>query len=347
MPHKKIQLRSLVALTALTIMALAVTAGSAAATVRINGQSSTVTLNSTVMSKMATKQVTVNASSPTFKVTAGLINPATGYGNYKVRGSFTFSKGSKRVTVSLLNIVRGGNSYVTGSIGSTAYTVFGASRGTVSRNGFDTDVSGMELSISPAVATALNTGLGLKKKKDRVFKSGAFAAQSITSVTKQIESIPNKSEIRIAVDTGALSRLAEVGVSVSAVKPAKSSATELGFPITKGLLATGSYKGNLTASGGLAFKKGNKKLIVTAPVLKIAGAYTLKVRHGKKNIVFGTLDTSAMTRDVNIETRHIVYRGARVLLSPAMARTLNTAFSTKSFLRNDSIGQLAADVYAR
>jgi len=85
------------------------------------------------------------------------VDPVTGTGTVNLKGKLTFKKGSKKVVYKKLTAKIGSGGYIKGKAGK----VFKLKGGTVTRNGFGANVTGVKLSFLKGAAKAINKKLGL------------------------------------------------------------------------------------------------------------------------------------------------------------------------------------------
>jgi hypothetical protein len=277
-----------------------------------------------------------------FPITGGRLDPQTAAGRVNHSGGLALSAGG--TTVRLTNfIVRTDRDrpILTAAAGNARIPLLAldTSDAVVLRRGpgqVGTWVVRVNATLTPQATRAINAAFGSQLpagvRIGRVdLRSQPAAVQLSGGATT------------LALDPGTAAALTGLGVTPSVVAPGTASAAGLGFPVTGGRLAAGTFAGRISHSGGIALTAGATRVELRDLVINVTASPNLTA------LVGGTTTRVPLTVDlsgarVGLSRRTAVVRDARVLLTDASASALNQAFGTTALTAGLPLG--VADVRA-
>jgi Htaa len=140
--------------------------------------------------------------------------------------------------------------------------------------------------------------------------------------------------------TGTAQALADNGVSVTPLNPAKVRRGAVAFPITGGSIDPANARGRIDHSGGLALRAGGTRVALRSFRVHVgAKRAILTARAGGDRLT--VLSLSLARAKVTRNGLGTTVRGVRAVLSGQAARALNAAFDTSVFAKGLPIGRVA------
>lgn len=326
--------------------------GTASANVSVSGGSVLVSVEPSLTSKLALRDVSTRLVSPasgsttqfTIPIRDGLVVQSTGAGSFRTSGGLGFKKGSKQVNFANLRFLRGVTNAVTGTVGGESMTAFEASKGTVVRSGFNTDVRSVVLRLTPVAATRVNEVLGLKKNK-KLGGGQLVGIATINSIARKIE-VAGGGRFRTQLDATTVNKLSALGISLKPISPGKTSEGKFIFPgLGGGYLKPSNYTGEIFFGGGFSFKRGKSSLKLRNPIVSTSGrpAVTLTRSNGKK-IRFALITQSLIKTQPDPATRRITLADLHLTLTLDGSRLLKSVFKTTTIAQNDPIGVSTVEI---
>jgi hypothetical protein len=204
--------------------------------------------------KKQLKKNGVKLKPKSFSINGGKLDPTTGTGTVNLKGKLTFKKGSKKLVYKKLTAKLGSGGFVKGSSGK----VFKLKGGTVARNGFGANVTGLKLSFLKSAAKKVNKKLeldSLKKGKAGTASASNVQPSEVTLTSGTTELLPS---IATLTRLGAHCVNAGTGgvlpVAPATVNPATTPPSFV-FPITGGDASTTGTSGAITHGGGFTIIK--------------------------------------------------------------------------------------------
>ena len=140
----------------------------------------------------------------------------------------------------------------------------------------------------------------------------------------------------LKVDGGTAKALTGLGISVSPIQPAKSTANGVRFPITGGKLNSKTLAGYIKHSGGLRFSNGTTNVDLTKFTINIDAAPDLVASVGGSRVSILSLDLSNMKN--KSKGKSIKLSGVKASLTAGAAGALNQAFNTTAFTEGLVLG---------
>ena len=277
-----------------------------------------------------------------FPITGGSIDPASAEGRIDHSGGLALRAGDTRVALRNFRVHVGARrAILTAQVGNGRLTALSLSleNAKVVRNGLGTTVRGVRALLSGQAAKALNAA----------FQTDLFArGLPIGSVT--VRATPAQVELAggattLALDSGAASALASLGVEAAPVGPASAASGGLSFPITGGKLDAKSFAGNVRHSGGIRLSKGSTVAELTSFTINVDADPDLTALVGGQRVSILNLDLSQL--DAQVRGRRITLGGVRATLTAAAAQALNGAFSTSAFTEGLLLGTATVAARAR
>jgi hypothetical protein len=201
-----------------------------------------------------------------FKVTPGgsNIDPTTGAGTLKI-GKITFKKGKKKVVYSNVKAILGANGGK-GSIKGNQGKIFTTSGGTVTRNGFGANISGVKVKFFRKAAKKINKALKLHS-----LKAGKAGTASATEQPKTVAVTGGEAIVNAAANTMAGSGTVASKLVGHCIDPVAGlillpPATSTGpitspvfhFPVTGGSVSPAGNDGSIQTAGGVRLRNGNQ-----------------------------------------------------------------------------------------
>jgi hypothetical protein len=171
-----------------------------------------------------------------------------------LKGKLTFKKGSKKLVYKKLTAKLGSGGFVKGSSGK----VFKVKGGTVARNGFGANVTGLKLSFLKSAAKKVNKKLdldSLKKGKAGTASANNVQPTEVTLTSGTTELLPSVATLTklgahcVNAGTGGV-----IPVAPATVNPATTPPSFV-FPITGGDASITGTSGAITHSGGFSIVK--------------------------------------------------------------------------------------------
>lgn len=343
---KRFSMLALAAIVAV-LLALAPVAG---AKVQLAGGSTTLKVASGTAAALQSQGVALRPLDPArvrrggvaFAITGGSIDPASAAGRIDHSGGLALRSGGTRVALRNFRVHVGARrAILTAQVGNGRLTALSLSlkNAKVVRNGFGTTVRGLRALLSGQAAKALNAA----------FQTNLFArGLPIGSVT--VRATPAQVELAggattLALDSGAASALASLGVETAPVDPASAASGGLSFPITAGKLDAKSFAGSVRHSGGIRLSKGSTVAELTSFTINVDADPDLTALVGGQRVSILNLDLSQL--DAQVRGRRITLGGVRATLTAAAAQALNGAFSTSAFTEGLLLGTATVAARAR
>jgi hypothetical protein len=141
----------------------------------------------------------------------------------------------------------------------------------------------------------------------------------------------------LRLDPATARSLDALGVSVSALRPARASGGGIAFPVSGGRIDPATAAGRIDHRGGLQLRSDRARVPLRAPRLSIGDRRsTLSVRIGRDRLHAFTLALSRA--EVTRDGFGTDVSGVAVRLSRKGAAALNAAFQTRAFERGLAIG---------
>lgn len=327
------------AATALT--ALAAAGPASAATVEVDGGATTLKLASSTARALDGLGVAVSPLSPakagrsgvSFPVSGGAVDPATGAGTIEHRGGLRLRAGSTKVDLRSFKINAGSTNTIGVRVGRSNLHAFriSLSDARVVRRGFQTIVSGVEVSLSRRGATALNRAFGV-----RAFTAGLRIGTASVRV-RPAELAFTGGSTALALDAGTAAALRSLNVAVAPAAPATANPDgAIVFPITEGKVNAETLAGSISHSGGLTLSSGSTSVTVGDFVIETAPSPKLTAALGGSRVDLLTLDLDGLRQEV--DGREVTLGGVVASLTQGAADALNAAFGTTAFRAGLVIG---------
>jgi hypothetical protein len=177
----------------------------------------------------------------------------------------------------------------------------------------------------------------------RIFSLAVLAAVAAAlvvapAVTAKVSLAGGATTLKLAPATARA--LADNGVSVTPLGPAKARRGAVAFPITGGSIDPASARGRIDHSGGLALRAGGTRVALRGFRVHVgANRAILTARTGGERLT--VLSLSLARAKVTRNGVGTTVRGVRAVLSGQAARALNAAFDTDLFAKALPIGTVA------
>jgi hypothetical protein len=340
---------SMLALAAI-VAALLALAPAASAKVQLAGGSTTLKLAAGTAQALQANGVSVaplsrarvRGGGVAFPITGGSIDAASAAGRIDHSGGLALRAGGTRVALRNFRVHVGSKrAILTARVGNGRLTALSLSlkNAKVVRNGLGTTVRGVQALLSGEAAKALNAA----------FQTNLFArGLPIGKVT--VRATPAQVELAggattLALDAGAASALASLGVAAAPIDPASAANGGLSFPITGGKLNAKSFAGSVPHSGGISLSKGSTVVELTSFTINVDSDPDLTALVGGQRVSILNLDLSRL--DAQVRARRITLGGVRATLTAAAAQALNGAFSTTAFSEGLLLGTATVAARAR
>jgi hypothetical protein len=340
---------SILALAAIAA-ALLVVAPAASAKVKLAGGSTTLKLAKGTASALAANGVSVAPIGPAkaqggrvaFPITGGSIDPASAAGRIDHSGGLALKAGGTRVALESFRVHVGAKrAILTAKVGSGRLTALSLSlkNAKVVRQGLGTTVKRVQAVLSGQAAKALNAA----------FDTSLFAkGLPIGSVT--VKALPAEVEFvggttTLALDPGAASALASLGIEAGPVAPATAGDEGVSFPITGGKASAKTYAGAIRHSGGLRLSRGATSVELTSFTINVDSDPDLTALAGGQRLSILNLDLARL--DAQVSGRRITLSGVKASLTATAAGALNQVFSTDAFTEGLVIGTATVAARAR
>lgn len=349
-------MRNLITALSAALILLAVSAAGASANISLSGGNTAISIDSGFSKTIAKKKVTTRLISPAsgsltqfaLPIRGGLIVQSKGTGTYRLSGGFALAYKTRNINVVNMRLTKGRTSFISATVGGVEMIAFRASAGVVYRTGFNTGVRAIQLRLTGESADRLNSVLNLTKKKKAFSPNQLIGVATVNSIAQKIE-IAGGGRLRVAVDKTPQNKLAAVGVTLTPMKPSKTSGGKLIFPgAGGGYLTPGSQTGPVNFSGGLSFKRGSSSLKLRFPVVNIAkrGWVSFTRSNGRK-VKFAHIDPALLVKVVDPVTRNITLKNAHLTLTLDGSHLLNNTFKTTRFSQDDPLGVATMSVYGK
>ncbi len=147
----------------------------------------------------------------------------------------------------------------------------------------------------------------------------------------------------LQLDRGTARALTAAGVRVTPVRPARTGASGLTFPVSGGEADPGTLAGTVTHRGGIRFRAGGRSVILRDPTYRIGERSTLTARVGSARLTIATLRTG----NARIAAGGALDTGVSRVdarLTATAARALNRAFRTRLFRSGLRLGTVRSEV---
>jgi hypothetical protein len=201
----------------------------------------------------------VSIKGSSFAVRGGSIDPTTGAGSLTLKGKLTFKHGHEKVVFRNLEAKLGPG----GVLKSDRTKLFGLSGGSVTRNGFGAEISGVEARFLKSAAKKLRKNLEVRSLRQR-----SAGTLSVSEQPQTVEIITGTATLTPELGPGSIaSKLAahcidsNTGVSVIApgVQPG-GPGTTFTFPVTFGTISPSGTAGLIQQVGGIQLANGGAGL---------------------------------------------------------------------------------------
>ena len=340
---------SMPALAAIVAALLAV-APAASAKVELAGGSTTLKLASGTATALQANGVALRPLNPArvrgdgvaFPITGGSIDPASAAGRIDHSGGLALRAGGTRVALRNFRVHVGvKRAILTAQVGDDRLTALTLSlrNAKVVRNGLGTTVRGVQALLSGQAAKALNAAFDT-----HLFGNGLpIGKVTVRANPAQVELAGGATTL--ALDSGAASALASLGVEAAPVDPASAASGGLSFPITGGKLNAKSFAGGVRHSGGIRLSKGSTAVELTSFTINVDSDPDLTALVGGRRVSILNLDLSQL--DAQVRGRRITLGGVRATLTAGAAQALNGAFSTSAFTEGLLLGTATVAARAR
>jgi len=339
------------ALALAPVAALAVAApANAATTVELDGGATAIKLAPKAAKALRSAGIRVVLAKPArvvrgtiaFPVNGGEIDPATAKGTITHRGGLTFRMGRAKVAVKNPTLNTNKRT-LTVRVGSRSLVLATVKGGKVTRDGFDTEVGALKLTLSKKAASALNRAFGIRSIK------GGMALGTAASVTEAAEIAIEEGNTTLTLDARAAGVLGAARVSLTPVAPATAdNPITLRFPVTGGTVSTDDLSGRIEHAGGLTLRSadGSRSVVLTDPVLNLGATPTFGITFsGLANTTIADV-TLTGAPSVDADARTISATGAVLRLNAAAAAVLNGTFG-RAFTAGDVLGTASLTAQAR
>jgi hypothetical protein len=336
---------------------LALAAGLALATPALAAQDElsggTVTLETT-----GSKALKLKPSSLNLSITSGAVDPVGGDGTVKAAGTLRVKAGKRKATVKISVFTfgaNGGPGKIGAKVGKKRVSGFGdLSGGTVVRDGFGAQITGVAASLSVGGAKALNKAL----KAGKAIKAGQpLGSVSATTIPKTVEVLPGGS-MTLHTEPGLVTKFLAHCINalpgaggVYPIAPATQDPVSAAFtfPVTGGALAPSLADGKVITGGGQGLTKNmgsatpfgacdldpqvgttvlQSQLTANFAGNSLAGSVQLPTQTQIATIA--NIDFSTGTKSFDPATNQVTVAGATVTLDRLSAIILNQVFPNRS-----------------
>jgi hypothetical protein len=332
------------------VAALLALAPAASAKVQLAGGSTTLKVASGTAAALQSNGVSLRPLNPArvrgggvaFPITGGSIDPASAAGRIDHSGGLALRAGGTRVALRNFRVHVGSKrAILTAQVGNGRLTALSLSlaKAKVVRNGLGTTVRGVQALLSGEAAKALNAAF----QTDLFARGLPIGKVTVRATPAQVELAGGATAL--ALDAGAASALASLGVSVAPVDPASPAEGGLSFPITGGKANAKTFAGRITHSGGIRLSAGSTAVELTSFTINVDSDPDLTALVGGQRVSILNLDLSQL--DAQVKGRRITLGGVRATLTAAAAQALNGAFSTSAFTEGLLIGTATVNARAR
>lgn len=317
---------------AVTAAALAAAPGANAA-VPLSGGETRLTLDKGTAKALTSLGVAVSPTGQAraqgrhvrFPISGGSIDPASAAGTINHRGGLRLKAGRTSVVLKDYRVKVGSRITLSARLGNARVTILDLT-GTpsVTRAGFNTNVSGLTARLNRTAARALNGAFGVTAFK-KGLKLGKVTVKSETSQTELLA----QGDTALALDAATLGAIVGLGVTPGIIGPATLEGTTARFPITGGSAALDLSAAEVTHSGGISLTAGATVVALTDFDIRVAGASRqlfASVNGGAQKVAILDLDLTGVTPAVSGRT--ITLAGVTARLTQGAADALNAAFGT-------------------
>lgn len=206
----------------------------------------------------------VSIKGSSFAVRGGSIDPITGAGSLTLKGKLTFKHRHEKVVFRNLEAKLGSG----GVLKSDRTKLFGLSGGSVTRDGFGAEISGVEARFLKSAAKKLRKNLEVHSLRQR-----SAGKLSVSEQPQTVEIITGTATLTPELGPGSIaSKLAahcidsNTGVSVIApgTQPGGSGTTFI-FPVTFGTISPSGTSGLIQQTGGIQLVNGGPGLPAGCP----------------------------------------------------------------------------------
>ena len=336
---------------ALLALAVGLALASPALAARDELSGGTVTLETA-----GSKALKLKPGSLSLSIKSGAVDPISGDGAVKAVGTLRAKAGKRKTKVKILGFsfgAEGGPGTIDAKVGKKRVSEFGElSGGTVARDGFGAQLSGVAASLSADGAKALKRALKPKKK----IKAGPLGSVSATTIPKTVEVLPGGS-MTLHTDPDLLSKLLAHCINavpgaggVYPIAPATQDPVSAAFtfPVTGGAMAPSLAEGLVVTDGGQGITKNvsgtfpypcDQDPAVGTSVLqtKLSANFATSTLVGvaqipgaTQNAAIAQIDFSTGTKSFDPATNQITVTGATVTLDRLSATLLNQIFPNRS-----------------
>lgn len=338
------------ALALAPVAALAVAApANAATTVELDGGATAIKLAPKAAKALRQAGIRVVLAKPArvvrgtiaFPVAGGEIDPATAKGSIRHRGGLTFRMGRAKVAVRnpTLNTSK---RTLTVKLGSKNLVLANVKGGKVTRDGFDTEVGALKLTLNKKAAAALNKAFRIRSIK------GGMALGTAASVTEAAEIAIESGSTTLALDARAAQVIGAARVSLAPIAPATAdNPITLRFPVTGGTVDTDRLAGTISHSGGISLTSadGSRRLELTNPALNLSATPSFSIEYATLLTPIADV-TLAGAPTIDADARTITASGAILRLNSVAAGVLNGTFG-RAFNGGDVLGTASLTAQAR
>jgi hypothetical protein len=349
-------------------VALALTAGLALASPALAAQDE-LSGGTVALELTSSKALAFKPSSLSLPITSGAVDPVSGDGTVKAAGTVQVKVGKRKAELKISTFTFGANGGP-GTIGAKAgkkrVNGFGdLIGGTVARDGFGAQISGVAASLSADGAKALNSALKAKKKKGkstatarqtRKIKAGQpLGSVSATTIPKTVEVLPGGS-MTLHTEPSLLSTFMAHCVNalpgmggVYPIAPATQDPVSAAFtfPVTGGAVAPSLAEGKVVTGGGQGLAKnmsggipypcdGDPPVGTAVLQSQLAADFSghlvgvAQLPNATQNASIAVIDFSTGTKSFDPATKQITVTGAKVTLDRLSATLLNQIFPNRS-----------------
>ncbi len=345
--------RLVLAVAVLGLLLIAAPAGAATTSVKLSGGTTTLTLSKPTVKLLGAARISADpikpakvlkAGSLVLPISGGSIDPKTAVGTITHKGGFTLSAGKVKVALKNPTVKIGKKSTLTVQVGKAKIAVgtLGLAKAKVTRDGFATNVAGVNIALSKVGATALNAAFGV-----RAFKTGlSLGTVAVKSTPAQIALVGGTTTLQI--DPGTAGALTQLGITLAPAPGSTATPTgALTFTVTGGLVDVKTLAGTIQHSGGLALTRSGQTISLTDPLITLGKAPTLGISYSGAPVTIADLDVSRLTTNIDAKTRTITLGGAVARLNSLAATTLNGLFGTTQIQAGLTIGTASLVAQAR
>ncbi len=301
-----------------------------------------------------------------FSVEQGSIDPTTGTGSLTLKGKLRFKHGHKKVVYKKVTATLGPNGFLKGG----GVKLFNLRGGTVVRNGFGADVSGIKASFRKGAAKKINKRLGLHSLHRARAGSLSVSEQpqtvEVTGGTAHVVPDPTLTAGSGTVASKLFAHCINGLTGATAIGPGIKnpplSAPSFDLPVTGGTISPDGADGVVDQAGGIQIANGgvggscasstgvniqqtnfaNNLLsnYISSHVVVVGSVPTV----GDQGVVIGSnLDASNDTVSANPDDHSVTVKGTVIRINKGSALVLNRTFPQPSY--NASMEFVSGDLY--